>query len=153
MELKIKRTNSANKDFIELVKELDAYLAITDGDDHDFYDQYNKLDTIKYVIVVYKDQEALGCGAIKRFDDNAIEIKRVYTKPERRGKGIAKKIMQELEAWAKELNFERCILETGERQVEAVRFYDKIGYKRMENYGQYVGVENSLCFEKYLNEL
>ena len=151
--VKIIRTSSKNSDFINLVKELDAYLAITDGDDHDFYDQYNKLDTIKHVIVVYKDDEVVGCGAIKRFDDYAVEIKRMYTKPERRGEGIAKMIMQKLEAWARELNYERCILETGERQVEAVRFYDKVGYKRMENYGQYEGVENSLCFEKRLNEL
>lgn len=151
--IEIIRTNSKNSDFIELVKELDAYLAITDGDDHEFYDQYNKLDSIKYVLVVYEDNKPIGCGSIKAFDVKTVEIKRMYLKPEKRGRGIADRIIFELEKWAKELHYERCILETGERQVEAVQFYYKSGYKRAKNYGQYAGVENSLCFEKYLNEI
>jgi len=153
MELKIKRTNSQDNDFIALVKELDAYLAITDGDDHAFYDQYNKLNKIKHVLVVYDDNNAVGCGSIKAFDDKTVEIKRMYLKPEKRGGGIADTIILELEKWARELHYERCILETGERQVEAVQFYHKSGYTRAKNYGQYAGVENSLCFEKQLNEV
>lgn len=148
--IEIKRTNAANPDFIALVKELDAYLAITDGDDHDFYDQYNKLDAIKHVLVAYVDEEAVGCGAIKKFDNTTMEIKRMYVKPNNRGVGIADMIIAELEGWAREMNYERCVLETGERQVAAVQFYHKAGYIRAENYGQYKGVENSLCFEKQL---
>ncbi len=150
MESKIKRTNAANPDFIALVKELDAYLAITDGDDHAFYDQYNKLDAIKYVLVAYIDKVPVGCGAIKKFDNTTMEIKRMYVRPDKRGVGIADKIIAALEAWAKEMEYERCVLETGERQVAAVQFYHKAGYTRAENYGQYKGVENSLCFEKQL---
>ncbi len=148
--IEIKRTNAANPDFIALVKELDAYLAITDGDDHDFYDQYNKLDAIKHVLVAYIDKEAVGCGAIKKFDNTTMEIKRMYVKPNNRGAGIADMIIAELEDWAREMDYERCVLETGERQVAAVQFYHKTGYTRAENYGQYKGVENSLCFEKRL---
>lgn len=146
----INRTNAGDPDFIALVKELDAYLAITDGDDHSFYDQYNKLDKIKYTVVAYVNEQPVGCGAIKQFDAQSMEVKRMYVQPAHRGVGIAEEIIQELETWAREMNHERCVLETGERQVEAVKFYHKVGYSRAENYGQYIGVENSLCFEKKL---
>ncbi|MDH4057777.1 MAG: GNAT family N-acetyltransferase [Cyclobacteriaceae bacterium] len=142
------RTNSANKDFIQLVKHLDTGLAITDGADHHFYDQFNKLDNIKFVIVAYENEMALGCGAIKEYDTTTMEIKRMYVSPIHRGKGIAKKILIELENWAAELSFKKCILETGKRQTEALVLYRKNGYLSIPNYGQYVGMENSLCFEK-----
>ena len=87
---------------------------------------------------------------MKKFDQKTVEIKRMYVSPEKRGTGIAQKIMQELEDWARELNYEKCILETGKRQVEAVHFYHKCNYKMIENYGQYKGMQNSICFEKYL---
>lgn len=151
--VEIKRTDAKDTHFVLLVKELDAYLAITDGEDHAFYDQYNKLDKIKHAVVAYVNGQFVGCGAIKQFDDQSMEVKRMYLKPEHRGVGIAEKIIQNLEEWARELKFERCVLETGERQIEAVKFYHKVGYSRADNYGQYIGVENSLCFEKKLNEL
>jgi GNAT superfamily N-acetyltransferase len=145
------RTDSKNKDFIELVKQLDAFLAVTDGDDHAFYDQYNKLDSIKYVIVAYIDDIPIACGAIKQFDATTMEIKRMFTSKRSRGKGIASKVLKELENWASELSFKRCILETGIRQIEAVQLYKKNNYKLIDNYGQYAGVKESLCFEKKLN--
>jgi putative acetyltransferase len=149
--ISLKRTDSKNKDFIELVKQLDAFLAITDGDDHAFYDQYNKLDSIKYVIVAYIYDIPVACGAIKQFDATTMEIKRMFTSKRSRGKGIASKVLKELENWASELSFKRCILETGIRQIEAVQLYKKNDYKLIDNYGQYAGVKESLCFEKKLN--
>jgi GNAT superfamily N-acetyltransferase len=149
MKTEIKRTNSENKDFIKLVKKLDAYLKVTDREDHDFYNQFNGIDVIKYVIVAYVDEKPVGCGAIKHFDSNRVEVKRMFVDSEQRGFGIAPKILNELETWGKELGYNNCVLETGERQVEAVKLYNKSNYKRMQiNYGQYEGVVNSLCFEK-----
>jgi len=144
----IKRTNSDNKDFIELVKLLDADLANIDGSEHSFYAQFNKIDKIKYIVVAYENDTPIGCGAIKEYSPNIVEVKRMYTSPGSRGKGIATKILIELEKWATELSFEKCILETGKRQSEAVALYKKNGYKLIPNYGQYAGIENSLCFEK-----
>ncbi len=146
--LQLIRTNSGNADFIELVKHLDADLAIRDGDEHSFYNQFNKIDTIKFVVVAYENDKPIACGAIKEFNSNAMEVKRMYTLPEHRGKGIATKVLTQLEKWAKELNYKKCILETGKKQPEAIELYKKNGYKQIENYGQYAGVENSLCFEK-----
>jgi len=85
----------------------------------------------------------------KHFDAEAVEVKRMFVTANFRGKGIAANILLELEKWAKELGYKKCILETGERQVEAVKLYHKSNYKRMSiNYGQYKGIINSLCFEK-----
>ena len=152
--MKILRTNSKNKDFINLVKELDAYLKITDEDEHDFYNQFNNLDVLKEVVVFYATspenaiEVAVGCAAIKKFDATTVEIKRMYVTPSKRGSGIAQKLLQELATWAKELGYKKSILETGIRQIEAVKFYHKCEYKVIENYGQYKGMVNSLCIEK-----
>jgi len=148
MDFIIKRTNSENHDFINLVTALDAYLKITDGDEHDFYNQFNGIDNLKHVVVFFKNDVAVGCGAIKKFEASSMEIKRMFVKSEFRGKKIAQKILQELENWTTELGCKRCVLETGKRQLEAVKFYKKCGYKSIPKYGQYISMENSLCFEK-----
>lgn len=148
--MKKTRTNSENEDFKNLVKQLDAYLKITDGDEHDFYNQFNNIDVLKNVIVIYKDDVAIGCGAIKKFDKDSVEVKRMFVLLEKRGQGFAQNILTELEIWAKELGYKKCVLETGKRQVEAVNFYHKCDYKVIPNYGQYTAMENSICFEKVL---
>lgn len=149
--LRLIRTDSSNSDFINLVRLLDAELAIRDGDQHDFYHQFNKIDMIKYAIVAYENNEPVGCGAIKEFAPDAMEVKRMYTVPAFRGKGLASKILTELETWAAELLYQKCILETGKKQPEAISLYKRSGYDIIPNYGQYAGVENSVCFEKILN--
>jgi GNAT superfamily N-acetyltransferase len=142
------RTNSKNIDFIHLVKALDAYLKITDEEEHDFYNQFNNIDVLKEVIVTYVSGIAVGCGAIKKFDNSAVEVKRMFVLKENRGTGIAQKLLLALEDWARELGYKKCFLETGIRQIEAVKFYKKCTYKVIPNYGQYSGMENSICFEK-----
>jgi len=146
--IKIIRTDSDNRDFIELVKHLDADLAQRDGSEHSFYAQFNKVDKIKHVVVAYENDVPAACGAMKHYSPSAMEIKRMYTLPALRGKGIASAVLKELETWAHELSFEKCVLETGKRQPEAIGLYTKSGYKVIPNYGQYIGIQNSVCFEK-----
>jgi putative acetyltransferase len=144
------RTNSKNPDFIQLVKLLDLELAIADGEEHSFYKQFNKIDHIRFVVLAYEENKPIACGAIKTFDSDTMEVKRMYVAENQRGKGIAVKILEELEKWTKELGYHRCILETGKRQEAAIILYKKSGYEIIPNYGQYIGVENSLCFEKLI---
>jgi putative acetyltransferase len=132
------------------VKLLDADLAIRDGADHAFYSQFNKINAIKQVIVAFADNRAVACGAIKAFDTSTAEVKRMYTLPAMRGQGVAPVVLSTLEDWAKELGYTRCILETGYKQPEALALYKKSGYSVIPNYGQYVGVANSVCFGKLL---
>jgi len=91
MSIKIRRTNSENKDFIQLIKELDAYLKITDEDEHDFYNQFHNTDVLKNIVVIYVDEIAVGCGAIKKFDETSVEIKRMFVALDKRGSGVAQK--------------------------------------------------------------
>jgi putative acetyltransferase len=146
------RTDSDNKFFQALVRELDADLKIRDGEDHSFYSQFNKIDKIKYAIVGFDNEMPVGCGAIKELSKDTMEVKRMYVPLVRRGQGIAGKILKELENWAYELNYTKCLLETGKKQPEAIALYKKNGYQIIPNYGQYENVENSVCFEKILNE-
>lgn len=148
--IEILRTNSKNQDFIQLVKHLDDELAEIDGSEHSFYAQYNKVNQIRYVVVAYEHQRPIACGAIKEFEPDVMEVKRMYTSPHVRGKGVASEVISELEDWARALTYKKCILETGKRQPDAIKLYQKNGYKVIPNYGQYAGVENSVCFEKKL---
>jgi GNAT superfamily N-acetyltransferase len=149
--IKLLRTDSTNNDFINLVKHLDADLAERDGDEHAFYSQFNKTAQLRYVVVAYENDIPIGCGAIKEYAPDIAEIKRMYTTPESRGKGIATKVLSELEHWATELSYTKCILETGKRQPEAIALYEKNGFAPIPPYGQYENVENSVCFEKRLS--
>ena len=142
------RTNSDNKDFIDLVKLLDVELAEIDGEEHVFYAQLNKTDTIKHVIVAHENEKPISCGAIREHSSTMMEVKRMYTLPGYRGKGLATKVLNELEKWASELSYQKCILETGWRQPDAIRLYEKNGYSRIPNYGKYAGIVNSVCFAK-----
>lgn len=132
------------------VKELDKDLRIRDGEDHAFFAQFNKIDAIKYVVVAYQNEKPVACGAIKPYDGQTMEVKRMFVPLELRGQGIASLVLQELEKWSKELGFAKCILETGEKQPEAIRLYTKNAYQIIPNFGQYTDVESSVCFEKLL---
>lgn len=146
--MNIIRTSAQDPIFKNLVKDLDKFLKVTDGDDHAFYDQYNQLNDIKYALIVYYDGHPIGCGAIKQYDEHSFEVKRMYIQESQRGSGYAGLMLKELESWAKELGATMCILETGIRQTAAIRLYQKNGYNSINNYGQYEGVEDSLCFQK-----
>lgn len=144
------RTNSENKDFQRLVIALDKDLAIKNGAMNDFFVQFNKIDLINNVVIAVSNNEAAGCGAMKKYSPSTMEIKRMFVPVEMRGKGIAVAVLTELENWARELGFEKCILETGDKMQEAIGLYKKCGYHIIPNYGQYEKVESSICFEKML---
>jgi len=146
----IKRTNSDNLDFQKLIIELDKDLAIKNGEINDYFAQFNTIDLIKNVVVAYEANKPIGCGAIKEYGNGVIEIKRMYVPAEMRGKGIAGKILIELQYWAKELGYSKCILETGDKMIEAIGLYKKNNFVVIPNYGQYSNIETSICFEKKL---
>jgi putative acetyltransferase len=148
----IKRTQSSDPEFQKLIKDLDRELAIRDGNEHAFFAQYNTLVNIQHVVLIMVDDIAVGCGAIKPYNEKTIEVKRMFVDEGHRSAGLATMILTELEKWATELGFRHCILETGIRQPEAIRLYTKNAYQSIPNYGQYEGVASSVCFEKWLAE-
>ncbi len=146
----LKRTNSSNPDFRSLTMLLDKELYDKYGDLQSQYDRYNHIIDINTVVIAYRDQIAVGCGCFKQIDDSFAELKRMFVKAEERGQGIASSILAELELWAKESGFAHSILETGDKQNEAIALYQKIGYVIIPNYGQYSGMESSICMRKKL---
>jgi len=149
--LRLVRTTSENSDFRALVQLLDRDLAARDGTEATFYAQYNKIDLIKNAVVAYAGDELVSCGAFKEFAPGAVEIKRMFVQPAHRQRGVAQAVLAELERWASELGYASCVLETGKRQPEAIALYQRSGYAHTPNYGQYVGVENSVCMQKSLS--
>lgn len=145
------RTDSSHPHFLRLVALLDADLAQRDGAEHGFYATFNKVDALRNVVVLYEEDRPVACGAFKELAPGTVEIKRMYTQPESRGRGHATQVLQALEAWAAELSYKKCVLETGRRQPEAIALYNRNGYEPIPNYGPYAGVENSVCFAKEIN--
>lgn len=145
------RTDSDNLDFKKLVVKLDALLRILDGDEHEFYAQFNKMEETTNAILAYSDDIAVGCGAFRKYADGKAEFKRMLVLDDYRNMGIASKLLSELEAWARELGYTEAILETGKLQLAAIHLYGKNGYSVIPNFGQYENVANSICFRKILS--
>jgi putative acetyltransferase len=142
------RTSSENIEFQKLVAQLDAHLLVLDGVEHAFFSQFNGLENIKYAVIYFMDEKAVGCGGLKQIDLQTAEVKRMFVDSEYRGKGVAAKILVALETWAIELNFSRLCLETGVNNPIAQALYRKVGYEKIVNYGPYFGVESSVCMGK-----
>ncbi len=142
------RTNSKHPHFVALVKQLDDLLSVVDGDKHEYYHQFNGIEGLPYVIVSYYNGKPIACGAMKPYDSTTVEVKRMYTHPDSRGKGLGKSILQELEQWAKELGYKNLILETGTSFEAANNLYKKYGFIQIPNYDQYVDIKDSVCFQK-----
>jgi GNAT superfamily N-acetyltransferase len=149
--IRLIRTDNTDENFRLLVVDLDRELAIRDGDEHAFYAQFNKLDAMLGAVVAYDGETAVGCGAFRRHSDDTAEIKRMFVRPESRGRGIARMVLAELESWAAEHGYTVCVLETGFKQPEAIALYKRSGYGEIPNYGQYAEVVNSLCMRKDLS--
>jgi GNAT superfamily N-acetyltransferase len=148
--LTLTRTDSDHPDFRALVAQLDRDLEARYGAAQAFYAQFNHLDTIRHAVVAHAGGQAVGCGAFRPYDAHSVEIKRMFVHPDLRSQGIAAKILAELERWAAEAGYARCILETGDKQPEAIRLYQRAGYTLIPNFGQYADDESSLCMEKRL---
>jgi putative acetyltransferase len=148
--MKLTRTNSNNPDFKKLVSDLDEDLRSRYAELQNTYDRYNKVPDLQTVVIAYEHDIPVGCGCFKAFTENAAEIKRMFVTPLKRGTGIASFILKELENWAKELGYTEVVLETGNKQHEAIRFYQREGYTVTGNYGQYIGMETSICMKRHL---
>ena len=148
--ISLERTNKDDPRFASLVKLLDMDLAARYEDGNAQYQPLNTLQKITAVVLAEDSGEAVGCGAFKPHGEDAVEMKRVFVKPDFRGRGISKTILRELEKWASEEGFTRAVLETGNKQLEAISLYERSGYQRIPNYGPYADLGASICFEKDL---
>lgn len=149
-DIRLKRTNNTDTHFLLLVSLLDKFLQELNGEAQGDYAPHNKLDYLDTAVLVYLDDEPVGCGCFKQYSNNSVEIKRMFVSPAARGKGIASKILNELELWATEKGFKYTVLETLKTNTEAVNLYNKQNYKVIDNYGPYITLTNSVCMRKEL---
>ena len=146
----IKRTTANDKDFQLLVKMLDNELWNELKEDQATYDQYNIVIDIPTAVVIYNGAQPVACGCFKKFDEETVEIKRMFVQKPQRGKGLSKKILTELERWAKDENYRFAVLETSIHFKTARNLYSSSGYKIIPNYGHYAGLPESVCMQKTL---
>ena len=148
------RSDNSNSDFKQFCEELDKEFWVRYPDSQHNFERHNMVDESARIIVAYDDKAAIGCGCYRQAKEmNAIEIKRMYVRPERRGAGIARMILSELETWAGEEGYMQPILETGIKQPEAIALYSRSGYRLIPNYPPYVDVAESICMKKELSNL
>jgi len=150
--IKVLRDNSNNPDFRSLIRLLDDDLNERYGNLQAQYDQFNSVENLETILIGYMDDIPAGCGCFRVIGVSTVEIKRMFVKPEFRGSGIAGMILSGLEVWAMEKGFSRSVLETGNKQPEAIRFYTKHGYTKIGNYSPYMDSENSICMGKQLKK-
>jgi GNAT superfamily N-acetyltransferase len=142
------RTAADDPAFLRLTGELTRELRERYGALQDQYEPHNNVENAAAVIVAEEDGAPVGCGCYRVVDESTIEIKRMYVPPAWRGRGVAARILERLEETARSHGFTAAILETGIRQPEAVRLYERHGYRVIENYGPYTGMAESVCMRK-----
>lgn len=101
-------------------------------------------------LIVRRGSEPIGCGALRRLDDETAEIKRMFVVPSSRRQGIARLLLMELERTAAQFGYRSLRLETGVQQPEAIALYESRGFTRIPAFGPYAGNPISVCFEKVL---
>jgi putative acetyltransferase len=103
-------------------------------------------------LVAYGEGEAVGCGAVRLNEPGVAEIKRMYVRPEWRGRGVAGAVLSQLEQHARTLGVTRLVLETGERQPESLAVYRRAGFVEIPRFGEYLDSPLSICMGKDLRE-
>jgi GNAT superfamily N-acetyltransferase len=98
----------------------------------------------------FDGDELVGHAALRPLEDS-LEVKRVFVRADHRGQGISKRLMLELEAIARERAVRSLVLQTGDRQVEALALYEKLGYALIPRFGLYEPIPFFLCYGKSLD--
>lgn len=140
-----------SQDALQLIRELDQYLLQLYPSDSVYILDLSQLSAENGLFLVgYLAGEPVACGAIVKLADGIGEIKRVYVRPEERGRGLSKQVMARLEVEARRMELHTLRLETGDGQPEALGLYGRLGYRRIPNFGEYIGDPLSVCMEKKL---
>jgi len=147
MSIEIRTVSCDHADFFLLCGELDDFLnqAIGGEEKREKYKRFNHADTMDFVAVAYDGEVLAGCGALRGYSGEAAEVKRVFVRAEYRSRNIGGMLLENLIAQAERMGFQRLILETGDFLKASVRLYQRYGFERIENYGAYKDMPESLC--------
>lgn len=152
--IEIRQVKYDDSDFVKLCRELDEFLNIAIGgeDKREKYKKFNHPDTMDCVVIAYDKEKAVGCGALREYSGDEVEVKRVFVAEEYRGQNIGGLLLRYLITQAKKRGYQKMILETGEFLASSVRLYARYGFERISNYGQYKNMSESLCMGRSLRE-
>ena len=142
-----------HEDARRLIGELNRELAATypeEGANHFRLDAGEVAAGRGAFLVARIDGDAVGCGAVRLLDDGRAEVKRMYTSPAARGRGVARALLAELERVGRELGARELVLETGVRQTEALGLYRGAGFVPVDAWGEYIDSPLSVCLGKVL---
>jgi GNAT superfamily N-acetyltransferase len=136
-------------DAIALIQELEATLdpLYPSQSRHGFSVEKLIAEAVAFFVLRY-DGVPTGCGAVKLFGTEYGEIKRIFVRPQVRGLGLSKLIMEHLAGYARERGIPILRLETGIHQPEAIGLYERLGYRRIGPFGEYKEDSLSIYFEK-----
>ncbi|GAB4448033.1 MAG: GNAT family N-acetyltransferase [Anaerolineae bacterium] len=139
-------------DALELIRELDEYLLKLYPSENVYILDLSSLSAKNGLFLVgYLAGRPVACGAVVKLAAGVGEIKRLYVRPEARGQGLAKRMMARLEDEARQMGLPTLRLESGNRQPESLALYLRLGYRRIPNFGEYIGDPHSVCMEKTLD--
>jgi GNAT superfamily N-acetyltransferase len=147
--IKIAAESFESPDASELMAELSREMIARYGGDLE-PGQKPSADDVEVFVVAREDGVALGCGALRSLGEPVVEIKRMYVRPEARGRGLGGAILDELEREAVQRGFRVVRLETGPLQPEAIHLYARAGYREIPCFGAYAAGVASKCFERRL---
>ena len=149
-QIRVGPEDARSGDAAQLINDLCAELSARYGRPPSPFLPEEAMTSRTAFVVARWNGSPVGCGALRRIDDQTVEVKRMYVAAAMRRRGIALLILAELEARAAVFGYERVILETGTFQPEALALYPAAGYRRTAAYGRYVGNSEAHCFEKHL---
>lgn len=146
-------TNEKDERFIELSNELNNEYYSNIGEDSLKYLDYNTLEDPHVVLLVLNWGNPIACASYRIFDEQSVEIRRVYVKKRYRNKKIAYKLVKALEKLAMENNFKYSIIETGSENMAAINLYKKLGYEKIDNFGFFKDDDACICMRKEFKTL
>lgn len=149
-ELELRSVPFAHADSVMLRSAHHAELTARYGTDDSEPGVKPTASSVIVFLIAYVDGVPAGCGGLRELDNGGLEIKRMYVTPAQRGTGVAIAVLKGLEEWARAQSATELVLETGTAQPDAIRFYEREGYNRIESFGDYVGEPLSVCYSKAL---
>lgn len=149
VDITISKGNINAKEAKELIDDLSCELNKITGDSGRGSFMNSDMDNPRSIFIIAReDGKAVGCGALREISSETAEIKRMFSR--KKTSGIGSKMLEYLEARAKEFGYKKIVLETRKRNENAVKFYLKNGYIIVSNYGKYEYMAEAICFEKIL---
>jgi putative acetyltransferase len=154
LNVTVRREEISSSTAMALIAALNAELKSLypeEGATHFRLDPAEVAEGIGAFMVAYRDGVPAGCGAVRLLDADTAEVKRMYVTPGARGQGVGRAVLAALEAEARRIGARRLLLETGIRQIAALRLYEGSGFCHIEPYGEYRQSPNtSVCMAKEL---